>query len=150
MQLTGQGSFPTKEIVGIPVWQTASSETLDTPECVAVARCNAINDRADFAFRVPHDFVSIKSAFIRVIPRATQAAADWNIYSYYGGLGEHCNIHAESDLVTTFNVTDGDQFDIDISGILTNLSKDDSVTIRLVEATAGHNFDARDMRFQYA
>ena len=115
-----------------------------------VARCNAQFEIGWMSFRVPHDFSSIITAEIIVICEATQAAADWDIFSGYAAAGESHDTHSEGDAASTYNVTN-DEFEVvDISGILSSLAADDYVGIHLEQGTAGHNVSILGIRFKYS
>tara|TARA_Y100000310_G_scaffold295019_1_gene325971 strand:+ start:2936 stop:3436 length:501 start_codon:yes stop_codon:yes gene_type:complete len=100
--------------------------------------------------RVPDDFVSLTEAKIIVIPRATQGAANWDIFSYYAANGEAYNTHSESDTSTTYNVTLNQFFEVDISGILTSLAAGDYVGVGLQQSTAGHDVNVIGAFLKYA
>jgi len=114
------------------------------------ARCDAVNSRAHTSFRVPHDYVSIVAAELIVVPAATQAAADWNLNSEYAAIGEAFNTHAEAEAVVTYNVTNGQDFAVDVAIILTALAPGDLVGIGLRVGTAGHSVLVVGLRFRYA
>lgn len=111
---------------------------------------NDVDESARVSFHIPHDFSSITEAVLMVIPFATQAAANWDIFSSYAAKGEPRNTHAESDVASTYNVTNGELFEVDISGILSALSAGDYVGIRVQQKTAGHNVVACAVRFEYS
>lgn len=104
---------------------------------------------ASISFRAPPDYASILTAEIIVIPTSTQGAADWDISSDYGAVGEAYNVHSESDNATTYNVTNNQLFAVDISGILTALAADDAVGITLTVSTAAHTVAIVGVRFRY-
>ena len=114
-----------------------------------VVRCDAANENAYMDFKVPHDFTSISNAEIILISRATQAAANWDIYAVYAAVGGPYDQHTASDTASTYNITNLELFAIDISGLLTALAADDYVGIRFCQGTAGHNADILGVRFKY-
>lgn len=113
------------------------------------ANCDALNEEGDLSFFIPNDFIALVAASIVVIPRSTQAAAAWGIYSYYCAEGEAYNTHNESDAVSTYNVTDGQMFEVDISGIFSSLVANDFVGIRLKQLNAAHDVSILGVRFKY-
>lgn len=115
-----------------------------------VARCLNADDEAYVSFKVPDDFASIDSALLVVIVRATQGAADWDISSDYGAVGEAFDIHSESDTATTYNVTNDQKFGIDISGILSSLAAGDYVGIKLIQKDAAHDVYVLGVHFKYS
>ncbi len=84
-------------------------------------------DVSRVSFRCPDNFSSITTAVIMVIPEDTQGAANWDITSDYGAVGEAFTTHSESDAATTYNVTADQIFEVDVSGILTSLAAGDYV-----------------------
>lgn len=117
-----------------------------------VAHCTGQDDHGFTSFRVPHDFTSITSAELLVIPRDTVVAADWDIYCEYAAEGEAYTTHEEADAASTYNVTADQLFAIDTSGLLTNLAAGDVVGVDLAKrAAAGQEeVDVLGVRFRYA
>ena len=117
-----------------------------------IVKCDALNETVYMSFYVPHDFNSITSAVIIVIPLASQAAADWDIRSNYAAIGENIVVHEENDNVTAYTITVNDVytfFAVDISGILSSLVAEDYVGIRLKQSTTLHNVSVLGIRFRY-
>jgi len=114
-----------------------------------VAICNALNEWGSVCFMVPAGFTSIVAAKMVVIPRATQAAADYNANSQYGAVGEAYNTHSGVESAATYNVTDGVLFEVDIAGILASLAAGDFVAITMAEGTAGHDVNILGIRFKW-
>ena len=114
-----------------------------------VARLADLLDEAGTSFHVPDDFHSITKAVLVVIPRATQAAADWDIHSHYAAAGEAYNTHFGHDLSTAYNVTDGQIFEVDISTILTSLAAGDYVGVDIELGDAAHDVDVLGVMFKY-
>jgi len=106
--------------------------------------------RTVLVFYVPHDFTAITEAVIIVIPNATQGAANWDILSTYGAVGEAYTNHTENDVAATYNVVLNQYFEVDISGILSVLAAGDYVGIKLTVSTAGHDVDVVGIRFKYS
>jgi hypothetical protein len=101
-------------------------------------------------FRIPDHFDSLVEAKIVVRPTATQANANWDIESWYGGAGEAYNAHSESDTATTYNVTDDQLYEVDISGILTGLAAGDAGVIKITCKTdPGHEAQVIGMFIKY-
>lgn len=115
-----------------------------------VVALDAINDRANVFFKVPHDFSSITNAEFIVIGAGTDSTANWDIFSYYGAIGQAYTTHTEDDVSTTYDVANEQFFAVDISGILSSLLADDYVGIEIKLATAAHNFYAVGVRFRYS
>lgn len=116
----------------------------------SVAYCNAVGENAYIAFHTPHDFTAIVEAVIIVIPRATKAAADWEIRNHYAANGEGYSTNSEVDGETTYNVSAYELFEVDISGILSALAAGDYVGIRLTQSEAGHDVNVIGVRFKYS
>jgi hypothetical protein len=131
----------------VPVTKAASMEFHGH---YPVGRLNASWERANISFHVPHDFTSITEAYIVIIPKTSHATAPLDIYSMYASVGEAYNTHSESDEATTYNITDDQIFEIDISGILTSLSAGDYVGVAIVSVYAGDLADVLGVRFKYS
>lgn len=138
---------PTKELF-IPV--TYGSNAIEHEGDYPIIPVNGLNKLAYAIFQVPHDFTSIVSAEFIVMPRCTDAAANWDIYSDYAAIGEDRITHSESDTVSTYNVTDLELFAVDISGILSALAADDIVGIRIKVSTDPDWFNAMGVRLRYS
>ena len=109
----------------------------------------ALNDFAHIAFKVPHDFTAITNAEIIVSPAVTDGAANWDIDSDYGAVGEQYNAHSEADAASTYNVVAGQLFAVDVSGILSALAASDYVGLKLLLADAGDDVNVLGIRFKY-
>lgn len=117
---------------------------------VPVCRLTATDHKGFTSFKVPADFSSLTSAHLIVIPHGSQAAANWDILSDYGAVGQSYDNHSESDTVTTYNVTDNVTFAIDISGILTSLAAGDYVGICLQQKHDDHDVYVVGVRLVYS
>jgi len=141
----GGGEPPTKQL-----WSAVAEGSLMTYYGYSpVCRLALAYEYADMSFCVPHDFHNIIKAAIVVIPRATQAAANWDIYSNYAAAGEDFQTHLQNDVVSTYNVTDDQIFEVDISGILTSLAAGDYVGVDLMLMDAAHDVDVLGVMFKY-
>jgi len=127
-----------------------SGGTLLTHGWYVVGSCSALNHDTRVVFRIPHDFSSIISAEFIIIPTATEAAANYDLYSHYASVGQGYNTHEESDLASTYNVTSDQLFAVDISGVLSSIVAGDIVGITIKEATIYHNFEGLGVRFKYS
>lgn len=114
------------------------------------ADCDGLNDIGVVNFSIPLDFQTLTSAVLIVNPGATQAAADWDIKAAYAAVGEAPGIHTEEDAVSTYNVTQNVEFEVDISGILTNLAPGDRGGVSLKQMDAAHHAFVSGMRLKYA
>lgn len=146
---------------GLEIWVPATSQydDLNGYEPVSsraptggpsVVRCADADDFAFMSFIVPGDFSSITTAAILVIPRVTDGAANWDIYSHYGAVGEDWDNHAESDTASTYNVTSDQLFHVDASGILSSVAAGDKVGISLKLADGGDDVDVVGFYMKYA
>lgn len=145
-QVDGDGA--TKEFF-VPATATTGGTISTFKGDYAVVRLDALYDKAYMSFWVPNDFTTIISAEIIVIPRASQATADWKIYSDYAAVGEAYNANSEAEWPTP-NVTNEEIFAHDVSDILDALAAGDIVGIQILEDTAGHNVDVIGLRFRYS
>lgn len=114
-----------------------------------VCRLSTSDEYADMSFCVPHDFHKIIEAYIVVIPAATQATANWDIYANYAAVGEVYGTHLQFDVATTYNVTINQIFEVDISGILTYLTAGDYVGVNLTQKHNDHDVDVLGVMFKY-
>ena len=93
---------------------------------------NLSGSSAFIEFKCPHDFTSITSAEVIIIPAANDATADIDVTSDYGADGEAYNTHSGSDTASTYNLTANQIFGVDVSGILSSLSANDFVGIKFI------------------
>lgn len=114
-----------------------------------IGELNAVDEQAFMSFVIPWDFSTIVAAEILVNPRATQGAANWDTWCEYGQVGQPYNAHADSDQVSTYNVTLNEKFAVDVAGILSSLAALDSGGISLRQKTAGHNVNVIGFRLRY-
>jgi len=114
-----------------------------------VAALTALNDVANIEFRIPSDFSAITTAIILVVPIVTDAAANWDIYTNYGAIGEGYSTHAESDVATTYNVNQNVYTQVSIAGILSSLAADDYVSVQLKLADADDDVSVVGVYFKY-
>ena len=96
----------------------------------------AVDEFSVCDFGVPSDFSSIIAVELIIVSSDTQAAADYDISSSYGAVGENCVLHQESDTTSTYSVTGGQFYALDISGILSVLAAGDIVGIKLIKKVA--------------
>lgn len=118
--------------------------------CYPIASLGTSINYALTSFRVPHDFNSIIVASIVVIPKSTEASANWDIYSNYAQTGEDYQTHSESNTVSTYNVTNNQIFEVNIAGILTSLAANDMVGIKLLLSNSTHDVNVLGVRFKYS
>lgn len=135
----------TKEFFVPVTYATAMTAFGDYP----VANCDSSGKHAYIAFKVPHDFTSIITAKIIIIPIDTNPAVRYDISSNYGAEGEAYNTHSESQTAPTYNVTANRFFAIDISGILSSLAADDYVGVDFFRSLVTGNAYVLGVRFKY-
>lgn len=114
-----------------------------------VGRCDGAGDLGYISFRVPEDFNAITEAMIIVIPRATQAAANWDIRALHAATGEAYDTHDTSDIASTYNVVDEQIFEVDASTICAAITAGDIAGVLLSQAAAGHNVDVVGLFLRY-
>lgn len=108
------------------------------------------NDYAAISFVCPNDFNSIVEANIIVIPDATQAAADWDITTNYGAIGQSDDVHTGSNTASTYNVTADVFFNVDIASCLSSLAANDIVGIVFTLNDSTHDVAVMGLRFRYS
>lgn len=83
------------------------------------------NSNFNFSFMVPADFaslISLEAICINVAATPT-AAADIDLFSDYGLLGQQSNFNSESDITSVYTVPAvGELFAIDLSSVFTSLA----------------------------
>ncbi len=96
---------------------------------------------AFIAVHAPDNMQQIMSFHIHMMPLATQANANWDLATSYGGVGEANNVHAEAENAATYNVTDLQWFQLDAFevGMFASLEASDAGGISVTVSTAGHN-----------
>lgn len=98
---------------------------------------------------IPHDFNAIDEAVLMIIPHDTNAVGNIDIYSHYASPGEQENVHTEQDLASTYNITTHEIFEIDISGILSDIAAGDYLGLLAVAFNATSEFLLVGMRLRY-
>ena len=143
----------TKESIWVPVgarWDGTNFVAIQASDRYAGAALVSATDFAVMgAILIPSDFGALVSAVIVVRPNATQAAANWDTYSNYAAVGQSTTTHTGSNTVSTYNVTDGILFAVDVAGILANLAANDILGLQLSQATAAHNVTVLGARLKY-
>ena len=102
-------------------------------------------------FHLPADLHQIMGVNLYVIPNATQASANWDLASSYGAVGEQYNVHAEAEVAATYNVTDGQLFEVDAfaAGMLASATAHDTGGVSIQVSTAGHALTLVFMEIYY-
>jgi len=114
-----------------------------------VAQLYDANDAAYVSWKCPGNFSSITTAVMVLIPQVTQAAADLDIYTQYGAIGEAYTTNAESDTASTYNLTQWQLFGVDFSGVLAALAADDYVACVLWLGNSAHDVDVVGFHMKY-
>lgn len=133
----------------IPV-TSCSAGTLGGKDAYGAAVLENFLDAAHINFRVPPDFSSLVSAAVVVLPVVTTGAANWDTWSNYAQTGEAYQAHNQSDIATTYNVTSGYLFEVNVAGLLTSLAANDNVGIRLLLGDATHDVNVLGLNFKYS
>jgi len=133
----------------VPVTLMTPTKQLEPSGDYAVAELNDLNEKAFINFFCPADFKSLVEAVIIVIPKVNNATANWDIASDYAAPGEGMATHSESDVASTYDVTLNQLFEVDISGILTDLAAKDYVGVTLLQGDAADNVNVVGVRFKY-
>lgn len=106
---------------------------------------------AAVGFECPPDLTCLVRATLKVLPGATQAAANWDLDSDYGTVGEAPDAHGESDAGTTFNVTDNQWYDLELValGFFASMTPGDRGGMKITVSTAGHDVNVFSLMFEY-
>jgi hypothetical protein len=117
---------------------------------IPVAPC-ANGASAAVFFEIPKGISLLVKAYLIVIPTATQAAANWDLFSDYAAVGELYNNHSEQDIASTYNVVLNTNFEIELigKGFFASALGGDRGGIRLLVSTAGHDVDVVGLRLEY-
>lgn len=102
-------------------------------------------------FEAPPTLNQLVRAQLKVLPSATQGAANWDLDSDYGGVGQAPNVHGEVDAATTYNVVNNQWYDIELValGFFANLAIGDRGGMQLTVSTAGHTVSVFSLLFEY-
>lgn len=145
---------PTPQSITKEFWVPATLGTHTTPMTVAgdfpVAYSSVTGTSGHVSFLVPLDFLSIVSAILVVVAGQTASGQDVDINSDYGAIGQAYSAHSESDTASTYDWTNLQLEEIDVSGILTALAAGDYCGIKMtsnVAANAGPKLVG--LRFKY-
>ena len=98
---------------------------------------------------LPSDFTSLTEAVVIIIPRDTLATADYRIDVIGGAAGESWLEHSANDSATTYNVTSGTLFEIDVSEQMTALTANDYFGVKIQQSQANHKLDIVGLRLKY-
>ncbi len=113
------------------------------------AKLIVADDEAAIGFKCPYDFVAIISAFVVVNPRASQASANWDVYTSYGTIGQAYTTHSANDTTTTYNVTLSQLYGVNIASLLSSLAAEDIVGIRFVLSDSAHDVTVLGFYMKY-
>ena len=100
-----------------------------------------IGQTAYIAVHAPYGLQQLMKFNIYVIPNATKGAANWDLETDYGAIGEASGTHGETEAAATYNVTDDTWFEIDAvaAGMFASMVAEDTGGIGLTVSTAGDN-----------
>jgi hypothetical protein len=107
-------------------------------------------DFARCSFRIPANWTSTTSVHFIIINDTTDGTSDLDIYSDYAADGELYYTHSESDLATTYNMTEDLNYLLDASGILSAEAAGDIVGLMLKNNAAGDFIYVFGVYFVYA
>jgi len=96
---------------------------------------NAIDGNFDIS--IPGDFNSLVSCDLVLIPEATDATADIDIYSDYAAVGEGYQDNQESETTNTYSTTTDQMFALDLTPVMSGVAAGDCVGILLQPQDAG-------------
>jgi len=101
----------------------------------------SIGQTAYIAVHAPDGMQQLMKFNIYVVPNATKAAANWDLETDYGAIGEASGLHGETEAAATYNVVDDTWFAIDVTaaGMFASMVSEDTGGIGLTVGTAGDN-----------
>lgn len=149
-----QAPGPTKQFF-VPVGarydaNTVAYEPLAAYSGFSVASLRITNDYCNTNFKVPHDFKSIVSVYILYIGRETASNQGITLSVNYGAEGESPGTHLESwsGASYTYNVTNNTIEKLDITTLITSLTKDDYLGVEVL-LYDGVDIDVIGIMFYY-
>jgi len=128
---------------------TAGSAGLNNYGDFPVANLTTGSDIAHITGHLPDDLTTLEELKLVVIPRASQAAANWDIETDYGAIGEAHTNHTNDDTASTYSVTADQTFEIDLKAIMTSLAAGDFFGIELTLQNSSHDVDVLGVRLKY-
>ncbi|GAH04350.1 unnamed protein product, partial [marine sediment metagenome] len=93
---------------------------------------------AYIAVHAPDGMQQLMNFNIYLIPNATKVAANWDLETDYGAIGEVSGLHGETEAAATYNVTNDTWFEIDAvaAGMFASMVSEDTGGISLTVSTA--------------
>lgn len=107
------------------------------------------NNLAFITGHVPHDFGSVVELVAVVIPNGTSATFNLDISSMYAAAGEAYNANGESDAASTYNLTENQMTEIDLSGIFSSIAAGDYFGV-LIENHGAFDLKVLGVRLKYS
>lgn len=103
----------------------------------------------NFTFSVPLDFDTLVTIEMIGISLGTNAAADIDLSSDYGAIGESPSAHSEANTTITYNITSGTIVALDVSSVFTSISAGDFCGINIDHNSIGSDIDYIGIRLRY-
>lgn len=100
-------------------------------------------------FIYPDNVSSVTSIEAVFIPTATDATMDLDIGCEGGAGGESSATHSNSEAAATYAVTNGQIFEMDITGVMTNFSGGDYVQFQVINNDAADAINLLGVKFVY-
>ncbi len=98
---------------------------------------------------IPADFNSLTSIVVIVLPAATQAAANWDIATSYGAVGQAYNTHTGANAASTYNVTDNQWYAVDIASCVASLAAGDVLYVKFTLSNSDHDVYVSGVLLKY-
>ena len=95
------------------------------------------NGSINLEFVAPEDYQNTVSIQVIMIPGATNAAADIDLDSTYGAVGEAFNQHVESNTTITYNLTVDIMTGLNVSSVFSSLAAGDICGVKLKHNAIG-------------
>lgn len=103
-----------KEMWFSPGTDTANQDRYST-------RNNSASASSFFTFQIPLSFSAIVALEVVLFPSATDAAADIDLFSSYGSVGENRTVHQESETTNTYALTTNILAVVDITPVFSSI-----------------------------
>jgi hypothetical protein len=147
-EAAGGGGAATKEFFSPCTLATGNATLAASANYGPGVLAAADNSRARVAFIVPDDFSSIDELVFVVNPDVTNGSSSWKVSVRYGAMGAAPGEHSGSS-ANTYNVTEDELYEVDISGVFSAIAAGDQCGIQIYQDGAGSDVTFFGVRFKY-
>lgn len=117
-----------------------------------VINLNIAAEYCGFSFKVPHDYTTLTSCKVIVIPEGIDISIDWTFAAQYAADGEARTTDTDTDTADGLGLTENQLHAIDVSVAFPNLAADDYVGARIIldAVSAGDAIEVMGLVFKYS